>query len=479
METENQPYIINYNGTEIEIERPDIFAYSSKLFKGLYQQNPTGFDVPNAVYSIQVFRLFCTACQSKPFSAHLDDIFEFRQIAIDWEVDNLVNYCNSYIEKTKIKELSVDEIFEELQQAQASKDKDQIKYAVRDAATKFSEVFSDPERRLEQIDTDIICHIISSVNTTDENSQVLANFVVELFKTNPTKATQLFPRLDFDKLTGKQYAVIFKPDAIECAMNYYNAYAISDAHKELKTALKTFDTTASNNLKNHKARYQKNFERIFDTTKKSRRSDLNKIRMRLVQQNEDLNDLAEVLENQKALLVDCVKICHRAPSAAEYLQKSQKDIIEMILDKKAELLNQIQQDQDDSESALMRKLQEAQNEIERETEGKVIVSEEVKSGVSNYKQRFADIKNSLVSLAHQIKEENAAVMAKIIRDNLRGNEYLRVVRDNQGNPLAYKLFDDLESKDLWDLTKEDVRTAETKIIIPIETKLDKECGLRK
>ena len=479
MDTENQPFVLNYNGTEIQIDRPDIFAYSSKRFKNYYQQHPNGFDVPNPVYNIEVFRLFCTACQSKPFSAHLDDVFEFRQIAIDWEVDSLVDYCNRYIEKTKIKELSVDEIFEELQQAQASKDKEQLKLAVRYAATKYSEVFSDPERRLDQIDTDIIYHIISSVKTTGENAQILADYVVELFKVNPPKATQLFPRLDFDKLTGKQYAVIFKPDAIECAMNYYNAYAISDAHKEVKNALKTFDETARNRAAADKSRYVKNFERIFDTTRKSRRSDLNKIRMRLVQQNEDLNDLAEVLENQKALLVDCVKICHRAPSAAEYLQKSQKDIIEMILEKKAELLNQIQQDQEDSESALMRKLQEAHEEIERETEGKVIVSEEVKSAVSNYRQRFADIKNSLVSLAHQVKEENAAVMAKIIRDNLRGNEYLRIVRDNQGNPLAYKLFDDLESKDLWDLTKEDVRTAETKIIIPIETQLDKQCGLRK
>lgn len=474
-----QPYIIQYGTKQIVVDNPNNFSQTSQQFKIYYQQNPNKLVLPESQdYSFKTLQLLVNACQGRPFSCTLDNVFEFRRLAIDWKVETLVQYCDNYIQKTKISELTVDEIFERLDEAVASNDKDARKIAIRNAVAMFKPVITDPQQRLRNYDTDIITEIYRDVNPSGRNADLFANFVIEFFRANPAKATTLFPRLNFDRLSGSQYGVIFQPDAIEVSMNYYNAYAISDSHKELRTALNTVDATAKQAVKQNRQKYEKKFATIFEQTKANRRSDLNKLRLRLVQQNEDLNDLAEVLENQKALLVDCVKLAHRAPSSTEYLKKSQEDILNMIKEKKEKLLNQIKEDEEDSAKAFQELLDESQKEIEAQTAGKSLVAPEIISGMEEHKQRFAEINHGLADCARQLREIQACTMAKIIRDYYKGNEYLRIVRDNNNNPLAYKIFD--EYPDLvWNLSKKEVADLEKKVIIPIETEVERTCAIKK
>lgn len=473
---EEQGIIVNYNGVDVRIENPKNLCSISKRFKQLYEQNNRrSFSLSQPGHSVEVFRLFTTACQGKQFAGSVDNIFELNDMAHEWEAQSLIEYCRKFLEKSKIEDMSPESIVEALENVDQA-NKEEFKKLTKCAASKFSQVIK--EERFGELKSDVITQIFTRI-TSEEKQQEIVNFVVALTKKDPSKAATLYPWVNFDLLTGKQYAAIFKHDSIEVATNYYNARAISDAHKSLKSLIKGISSSSTTSVNAQRERYEKKFNAVFTETIKTRAADLDKIRLRLVQQNEDLNDLAEVLENQKALLVECVKICHKAPASDEYLKIAKKEVLEMIKTRKAELLKQIEDDKDDAAKELEDLLAKSQKEIEANTDGKIVVEKEVIDRINGNKQSFTDINNNLVTLAKDIHNETAAVMAKILRDKIRGNDYLRITTDSEGTPLSYKIFDELPKEQLWDLTKEEVRSAEKRIVNAIETRFDKLCGIKK
>lgn len=458
-------YPIQYGSDLIIVKKPAAFAQISEKFRKLIALNPEKLVITNPSSSFDTFQILVRACQCQSFTAHLDDVLELRELAREWMVANLITYCDNFMVKAKVRDIPASQIVDELIEACDNGDKDAIKNCVRHAATKFREVVDDP--RIADLPAENIYQLVTSVDIRPYNQDVFIKFVSRLFETDKEAAIPLILRINFDRLSEEQYHIFQTSNEVhEQNINFFTALTMSDIHKSLRGSLKQTDETSMTDLEENRKNYREKFIKIFESSRRNRESDLDKIRMRLVQQNEDLNDLAKVLELQKALLVESVKVAHHAPTNAEYLAVSQEQMLADIKAAKEELLGRVEQDKADAANELEELLKRSQQEIEEAMDRQSLVKPEVRSAVDGYGGRVEEINDRCRKAVRHLYEIRAIVAAKVITDKNKGDKFIRVV-DRQ--------WEVLDDPGLFGVKKADAIAAQTNIIDVIEDALDRRC----
>lgn len=460
-----QDYPIEYGDNLIIVKKPTVFAQISPEFREKISLYPNKLVIENPTYCFDTFEILVKACQLQSFTAHLDNVFELKALAQDWGVENLVTYCDNFIKKAKVSDMPHEKIVTNLINACESSDKEKIKAAVRQASTKFRDVLEDP--RIIELPADKIYQLVTSIDIRPYNQEVFIKFVSKLFRVDPNSAIPLVLRCNFDLLSEEQYHIFFCCNEMhELNLNYYTALSMSDIFRSLRSALKQTDETSNSDLLENRKKYERKFNKIFDDTRKNREIDLDKIRMRLVQQNEHINDLARVLELQKSLLVESVKICHSAPTQEEYLDIATNEISEMINTTRSELLDRIDSDKAEAESELRKLIEESQHEIEDALKKTELISPETRSATTAFQDRIQKINSRCRAAVRDIYDIKCIIAAKIVDDKIHGDNYIRIT-DRQ-----FDLFDD---PGFWGVRKSDAVAAKTDVLDIIENAIDQCC----
>jgi len=456
-------------GSEIFYVNPKTFSRMSGRFNQIFIQNPEKYIVESTNMPVDVFQVFVTACQLQTFTASPENVWELRQLGEEWEVPSLIKYCNTYLDTNKIQDVPAPDIVSQLIKSIERNDESQISIGIRLASSKFQQVLADP--RFQTIPTDVIYKILSLIETRPDHQKAFITFVMKLLPQNPEIAVPLVLRMNFDLLDEEDYNLLFCNGEIhEQNINYFTARSTSMINTSVNQKLNIARTRFDKDHAGKKEHYSNLFKTLFDTTEQSRENDLDKIRLRLVQQQEDLNDLAGVLELQRSLLIEQAKIAHKAPSNKELFFKAKEDIVGQIRSTKVQMLSKVKQDKEDLEKEMQKLISESQQRIAQNSKASETHDTPSMQKMEDLRNRFKQSNDRLDQIQTDLKVIRATVAAKLVRDKLRGDKFLRKIENR------FMLFE--ESPGVWDLSKEDVLEAEARIDM-IEHRIEEKCPIRK
>lgn len=456
------PYVIKYGTHEITVN-PHNLSRISKKFAALYQENPTGLEIAEPKEEFKVFLSFITIAQCLPFRTHYYWVDRVCALADEWEAPKVREEYEEDFEKVDPTE-AVSELIEAI-------DEDP-KAAIKKVARALPEAFDD--ERIESIPMIIIYQIIDEAEKEGFEAKNLIPFVLRLMDKNQAQAIPLILRIDFDALTDEEYSRIFTaPEIHEQNINYFAAAAMSSVNQvanfEIKGYRKGFKEAKKKLEDPSDKKVLKETAKI-DEVAVQRTTELDRFRTQLDAQQDTIKDLDRALTCQKEELRNAIKRAHTSKTNEELLKEAQEKLSRILEDGRNNLLQMIKDDEACERDVLNQMLDEANDKLNQKMEGLPPLPNDIIDDIKKYRDQFEDIENHLNDVKNELVEARSLMVAKIIRDKLRLDEFLRKTDKK------FDILDDAEKFNLTDLSKEKVREAEQKVI-ELEEKLEKACPI--
>lgn len=421
----HQPYTLihrskGYHDMVYPIDAP-LFAKASDKFREIYANNPEQYTVEDST-TPSVFLSLVLACQKRACHTSADEVYELLDLATEWGAPFLVKYCQRKIEEYRLEEIPDQDAIEILLGQLRRKEDvtetvdhiiDYINYYIK------QENFTD-------IPTQLIYHILTKAeqNGVDQNS--LIPTVFKKLEKAPAAAVPLILRVNFDKLTEEEYLEIFGNEQIhQQNLNFYTGMSLSSIYENTRNYLDGFNARFVGETNRILRDIDQDYYNIFLKSKRARETDFRKVRDTLNRQQAQIDDLNRTLNTQREVLTEAAIRAKDAPSneqlqrRAQYsinksIKKCGKAITDMIdaADAKAQdILNELLE-------AYLKKLDDAVSKLGD-------LPEDKKEAMRRHKASLEAIGERNKSLMAEINDVKAKMAAKIVRDKLRGDQYMR------------------------------------------------------
>ena len=451
---------------------PDIFAKMSTRFAEIRKTKPLNYKVKELIQT-DIFDIFVDACQLKNFDINKKNAFQLLDLAQEWGVASLQKYVNDYVTKKELVRKDIDDYVGLLLQHIADKTDNYTDWS--NVGHILQDVIDDP--RLLEVPPEIFTRILTvaehcGFELLKENRLKLIDFTLRLLEVHPESAVPVVLRLDFSLLTPEQLRKIYLCKQLhEQNIGFFLESALSALVGKINVNIektKLINTQCLQSvLIDHKNKINQQTEKI------------NKVFDRQV------DDILDEIDRQQDILNDL------HPHIASYIEKI--DTAERKTKPKQLIVSDEYADKAYRDTGIaLRKITEEVNEKLEEhlkalkDRNKIVskLTEEyfqncAKESTNDYEvKKFAaddlikfgeQIGEYADEVEEEIKDVRSFIAAKIVRDKLRFDQFLRRTTGK------YKVFE--EEPLLWGLGQARVKEADKKIQL-MERQLDELCPTR-
>ena len=465
------PYVIVYGTHEITVDAGLISRVSSK-FRELYEQNPERLVVEDTHEDFKIFMAFLTAAQRWAYTRHYYWTPRVVKLAEEWGAPSVADHYS----KNYPKEINAEEAVSALVSAIDEDNDDEITKAIEDVSLVLPEALED--ERMERIPMFILYQVIDAAEAEGFEVKDLIPFVFRIFEKNPSLAVPLVLRVDFDAITEEQYSKLFcQPEIHEQNINFFAAAAMSSVNQYANAEIRRFKTSFKNTTKNStnalemgEINPQEGKEStIVEDITNQRNTDLDKYRVQLKTQQDTINDLVRALDCQQKALVQSIKRAYNAPSNEELMKQAQEELQNSLEQGRLNALDMINKDADHEQEVLNEMMAQAKAKLDAKLDSLPPLPQDIYDSIDDYRNQFDAIQKRLAEVQKELLEARSLMAAKIVRDKLRFDEFLRKT-DNR-----FKIFEAGPDCQL-EIRPEDVEEAEKKVR-EMEEELEKVCPI--
>lgn len=429
---------------------PVLFSKASDKFRQIYAKYPDEFVVEDETTPSVFLTLVC-ACQKRACRTSADEVYELKKLADEWGVSIVKNYCDRKIKEFKLEEIpendAIELLFSQLENNENVSDTidqivDHVNYYIK-------------QERFTEIPTKLIYEILTRAEVTGVDQNSLIKTVLAKLEKSPQTAVPLILRLNFDKLSEDEYDEIFGNGQIHTQnINYYTAMALSSVYENTRIYLDNFDARFAVETKKVLEEIDRDHYNIFLKSKKAKEIDFKKINVALNEQQEHIDDLARVLELQAQALTEATIRAKDAPSNEQLQRRAQFSINKSIKKCGKKVAEYIDATEARAHDILNDLLEQNQAKLEAAVSAIGDIAPDKKAIMQEQKTLLEAISKRNKELDEEMHNIRSYMAAKIVRDKVRGDKFLRKTENR------YKI---LETPGLWGVTKDEFEIAEEDI----------------
>lgn len=488
MDDSRQTFRLFVNGELSEFD-VNLLSRRSKRVKALVKEGVYQARVDHPV-SPEAAEAFIAACRIHEFDITDSIAFELLDLATEWQMVSLIADVTQYIKANNLqretKEEAVEEDEEEAAYEPSADDalgrlttKLQAK---ENYAAEFREVAENVNRflkddRLLALPLNVLFPLFVLADRGDINQELLASFVAKLMAKNPQAAVPLLLRINFEKLTPEQIEDIFQHEEVHNqSISFYVGGSFSADQNTVKRRLQGIEERLDSKLNEVKDELWSGQE--MNEERKIYEQELGQLKQMLIDQQEQMKEIEEFRESVRS---------QRKQAHDEFTAKMAE--LKKKLDKQSKRANerkkqidalkaQIRDELEDQVEKLKREIQErlevhtekndtVRGEVERKN---VQPRESLKTKVQRMRMNCKTIRNGLTKSLNETTEVKAALAAKMIRDFMRFDNFIR------RSERRFSLFDGDEK--ILGLNPTEVKMAET-FLIALDKKVDRLCPIRR
>ena len=451
----------------------DILAKMSKKVSNLLRQGITHKEILRQIEP-DTFEAFVNACQLEPFKVTPKTAHELLALAQEWEIPSLEKFANEFIQQKKLEPPQPVDYLQVLKTKAADRtytneDIKNVSSIINDAME--SEDFTD-------LPPELIFQCLLYADPYEINAENLLNLTIELFDKKASSAVPLTTLIDFDIMNAEQRKKLILNEKMN-TMNFSFFASQSLSHfrnheKDTSSALQHRVGIRIAELAESADKARKKCEEEYE---ESHYPDMETLKRQIEKQENEIHELLEQLNAESSAFQEAE--AKRLEQLGEF-----KDTVKSINDQGEEsglfVMNETEQTQklisehiDELRHEFEEKLNEAKAENDKECEEilehtKQTVDEQSKH-IDEIDTKFGDFKTNIDAMDVIVKSTRATLAAKIVRDKLRMDEF---IRDNEHR---FEIFNDSEAH--WELTPDDVKEAEANID-DFEAELNVLCPIR-
>jgi hypothetical protein len=429
---------------------PVLFAKASDKFREIYAKYPEEYVVEDET-TPSVFLTLIRACQKRACHTSADEVYELRELAEEWGVSIVKNYCDRKIKEFKLEETPEEDAIELL--FSNIRNGEDVAEAI-DLIVEHINYYIKQERFTE-IPTKLIYEILTKAEVIGVDQNELIKTVLTKLDMSPQTAVPLILRLNFNKLTENEYDEIFGNGEIHNQnINYYTAMALSSVYENTRIYLDNFDARFAVETKKVLEEIDRDHYNIFLKSKKAKEIDFQKINVALNEQQAHIDDLTRVLELQTQALTEALIRARDAPSNQQLQRRAQFSINKSIKKCGKKLVELIDASDARAQDILNDLLEKYQTILEEAVSKIGDIEPEKKAIMQDQKTLLEAIDKRNRALNDEMHSIRTYMAAKIVRDKVRGDQFLRKVENR------YNILDD---PGLWSVSLEEFEIAESEI----------------
>jgi hypothetical protein len=432
------------------------------------------FGVIEARIPRDTFESFSDACQQRPYKSTRSNAHGLLKLAVDWGIKSLEDAMTEFISAENVPPPEEsDPLADLIQHTEKGQDDPNGILAV---ATIVNEALKD--ERLSSLPFEIIFRIVVAADPASVDQNLLIEFVMSLFETNPAAAGPLVLLLDFEKLTPEQRGLIFQcPQMHEQNVGFFVTQLMSNDRNKAERELAQAEGRLLSDLFSLRNNIEQHEQDILAQLKDNNDHVLDEIRSQLNDHQAKIDELNQNADSQTQAIGEAVK-SHATQFAA---MKAQLDQLEKISTEKSSeaegQTSRISSEVSDQVAKLRDELERAVEKVGVQAgEKTAAVGQGLKEKLDEQKARLKDARQRTVALAEELKaisegvtELKSVLAAKILKDRLRFDQFLRQT------DRRFDVF--TRDQTIWDLTADSVRESEA-FVTDIEERLESLCPIR-
>ena len=461
------------NGPYRHVFKGDLFAKMSKRCSSLLEQGITEGIIMRKLDK-EVFDIFVSACQLKPFKITTKNAYELLNLSREWEIPSLEKFANDYINSKDLNPPPPKDYVQILQ--------DRVKENladiddIRSVAANINEAMDDD--RFIAMPPEIIFQTILAADPHQVDAEKLLKFTMMMFDKKPSTGIPLTLLVDFEKMTPEQRSRVFGSRKMhEENVNYFVAWALSEIRD--RNAAATKELVNRNNLR---------IAKLADAIGKARKADKYKY---YEDHEEELNNITNQIQQQEKEIGELLELIKKDNEEEKELEEKRQSLLQA----NQEAIQEIEKDGEQCQisvagtTAQVRAMVRNQiaflrEELERETRAvaddndakcdevlealKVPVKEQA-DNITRMLERTKHLGEVIEKTNRDIHNTKSLLTAKIVRDKLRFDEFIR------DTDKRFEIFN--QSSQKWDLTSDEVEKSE-KLIEGFEADMNKFCPIR-
>ncbi|OHT06782.1 hypothetical protein TRFO_05477 [Tritrichomonas foetus] len=462
-----------YMGKARYIFEGDIFAKMSKKCARLVRQGIHQGTIMKKIRQ-DTFEAFIAACQLQPFKVSAANAYELLDLAIDWMVPSLEKFANDFI---KSKDLPPPPPIDYLE---VLKDHCNLKIQdindIRAVAAIINKALVDA--RFASLPPEIIFQTILTADPHTIDQQLLVNFVLSMFDKKQSTAVPQTLQMDFDLLNNEQKdKVFFSKKMHEQNINFFVAWSLSAARNR-----------AERDLQENYTKFHQDFGELYESLKKANRTSRNKLKKIHEQEIADMNALIAKQKKEIEDLIEQAREEDKRFDEDEYDHQEQLEKMREELQKIEEIGQECNLGSPGAASQVKAVVKEQINQLREDLDKQIQgvrdvneqnlkkIFDELMHPIEEFRKVITDLfgksdqmTDSIEDLKNTITTMKATLTAKIVRDKLRCDKFIRATDDR------FKLFK--TKPPIWGLSPKQVEDSE-QFILGLEERLDQLCPIR-
>ena len=181
------------------------------------------------------FQAFVSACELQNFRLTTSNVFQLLNMAVEWEVKSLVNFCQEFVITKRLKPLAsvnpVNSFFTKYATGKASHN-DILKFT-----SHINDAFLDD--RMLSLSPEVLFEIIINAKPKTIDEQKFVTFVMRLLELKPSTAGPLILLLNRELLTPKQQGRIARSRKIhEQNVQFFVGWTMSHIRNETENSIR-------------------------------------------------------------------------------------------------------------------------------------------------------------------------------------------------------------------------------------------------
>ena len=407
----------------------DILAKMSKKVSNLLRQGITHKEILRQIEP-DTFEAFVSACQLEPFKVTPKTAHELLALAQEWEIPSLEKFANEFIQSKKLEAPQPVDYLQVLKTKAADRtytneDIKNVSSVINDAME--SEDFTDlPPEIIFQ------CLLYADPYVIDPES--LLSLTFDLLEKKASSAVPLTTFIDFEKMTPEQRKTLIRSEKMNTMnLSFFIAQSLShfrNHEKDTSTALQHRVGIRIAELAESADKARRKCEEEYE---ESHIPDMDALKRQIERQDQEIQELLEQLNADSSAFQEAES--KRQEQLGEF-----KDTVNSIHDQGEEsglfVMNETEQTRklisehiDSLRAEFEEKLNEAKAENDKEC---VDILEDTQKDVEGKSKaideidtKFGDFKTNIDAMDVIVKSTRSTLAAKIIRDKLRMDDFIR------------------------------------------------------
>jgi flagellar hook-basal body complex protein FliE len=444
----------------------------STKFAEILKQKPTNYRVKETILP-SIFEIFINACQLKNFDVEKSNVFQLMDLAKEWGVISLQKYLDDYIKKNKLVRKDIADYLAILQEniekkCDSSSDWSNVAHILQDII--------DDERLLE-IPPEVFLRILSIAETcgfeiTKENRLKLIGFAMKLLDEHPENVAPLILRLDFSLIKPEQLRKIYACKQLhDHNIGYFLEMSLSALANKTEYAFAKNEILNKQFLQTALIEQKRKYNSLTEKLNKDFDKQVDDIIDEVDRQQDLLDDLHKAVDNTEKRMNDAEK------KSNEMIEGIEEDRIVGIVENAEKTIDNLSKEVDERLNKYMNDLKEQSLDAENIAKRHFTLAAATGSNpydthngtVEDLIKFGGEIREKEEDIMKEIKDIHRLIAAKVVRDKLRFDQFLRRTRGK------FQAFE--EEPQIWGLGSALVHDTE-KTLLAMEKRLDELCPVR-